>query len=218
MPTTDATVVIVDDDSLVRRGVSRLARAAGFTVKTFASPKDFLRYELPQGPTCVLLDMCMDELTGLDVQDALRKNARQVPVVFLSGHGNIPMATTTIKHGADDFLEKPFRPKDLMEAIGRAVERDRSQSADRSASDELKRRYDTLTPREQEVMALVIAGLLNKQIAAELGISEKTVKVHRARVMEKMQVEALAVLVRMAERLGIDATPPADELIAPVWN
>jgi RNA polymerase sigma factor (sigma-70 family) len=218
MPTTDATVVIVDDDSLVRRGVSRLARAAGFTVKTFASPKDFLRYELPQGPTCVLLDMCMDEMTGLDVQDALRKNARQVPVVFLSGHGNIPMATTTIKHGADDFLEKPFRPKDLMEAIGRAVERDRSQSADRSASDELKRRYDTLTPREQEVMALVIAGLLNKQIAAELGISEKTVKVHRARVMEKMQVEALAVLVRMAERLGIDATPPADELIAPAWN
>jgi RNA polymerase sigma factor (sigma-70 family) len=209
MPTHDATVLVVDDDPPVRRGVSRLVRAAGFSVKTFGSPQEFLRYELPQGPACVVLDMCMDGLTGIDVQNALHERPRHIPIVFLSGHGTIPTATTTIKHGAEDFLEKPFRPKELIAAIRRAIEHDRSQSADRSDREELERRYNTLTPREQEVMRLVVSGLLNKQSAAELGISEKTIKVHRARVMEKMQVESLADLVRLAERMGIAAPAPS---------
>ena len=202
----DATVLIVDDDASVRRGVARLVRAAGFSAKTFASPAEFLGCELPEGPACVLLDMQMDGLNGLEVQNALQRNARQVPVVFLSGHGTIPVATAGIKHGAEDFLEKPVSPKTLIEAIRRAVEHDRSLSVDRSERNQLKKCYGMLTPRERDVMALVVAGRLNKQAAAELGISEKTIKVHRARVMEKMQVESLADLVRMGEHLGTPAS------------
>jgi FixJ family two-component response regulator len=205
--TSSANVLVVDDDSMVRRSVSRLARAAGFSVKTFSSPAEFLRQELPDGPACVVLDMCMDGLSGLDVQDALRQKSRHIPVLFLSGHGTIPTATTSIKHGAEDFLEKPVDPKELIAAIRRAVEHDRGQSADRHDRAELQRRYDLLTPREREVLALVVSGLLNKQAAAELGISEKTIKVHRARVMEKMQAESLAVLVQFAGRIGVP--PPA---------
>jgi FixJ family two-component response regulator len=207
---TDATVLVVDDDPAVRRGVSRLARSAGFNVKTFASPLEFLDYPLPASPTCVLLDMCMEPLSGLEVQSALKQNARQVPIVFLSGRGTIPTATASIKEGAEDFLEKPARPRELIDAIGRAVERDRSRSADRSDLDGLRQHYESLTAREQQVMALVVSGMLNKQAAAELNISEKTIKVHRARVMEKMQVESLAALVRIAERLGVHAPVTSD--------
>jgi len=203
MSPDNPTVLVVDDDPAIRRGVSRLARSAGFNVKSFASPVTFLRYALPTTPTCVLLDMCMDELSGLEVQKALAQTDRQVPVVFLSGRGTIPTATASIKQGAEEFLEKPFHPKNLIEAIRRAVEHDRSRAADRSDLEAHRQRYQSLTPREQEVMALVVEGLLNKQSAAELGISEKTIKVHRARVMEKMGVESLAELVRLAQRLGI---------------
>jgi FixJ family two-component response regulator len=202
-PSTDATVVVVDDDPAIRRSISRLVRSVGYAVKTFGSPTDFLRHQLPDGPTCVLLDMCMNGMTGLEVQDVLRRNERQVPVVFLSGHGTVATAVTSVRHGAEDFLEKPIRPDELMEAVSRAIEHDRADSADRANRAGLRRRFERLTPREQEVMGLVVSGLLNKQTAAELGISERTIKVHRARVMEKMEVESLAALVIIAQRLGL---------------
>ena len=201
--TTNATVMVVDDDAVVRRSISRLVRSAGYAVKTFSSPTDFLRHQLPEGPSCVLLDMCMDGMNGLEVQDVLRRNERHVPVVFLSGYGTVSAAVTSVRHGAEDFLEKPIRPNELMEAVGRAIAHDRAGSAERAGRAELRRRYERLTPREQEVMALVVTGLLNKQAAGELGISERTIKVHRARVMEKMEVESLAALVIIAERIGL---------------
>jgi RNA polymerase sigma factor (sigma-70 family) len=210
MPATDATVLLVDDDPAVRRGVSRLVRSAGFAVKTFASPEDFLRQELPTGPACVLLDLRMEGMNGLEVQDVLSRNDRRMPVVFLSGHGTVPTAATCFKHGAQDFLEKPVRPNDLLAALNRAIECDRSQNTDRADREKLRRRYARLTAREQEVMQLVVSGLLNKQAAAELGISEKTVKVHRARVMEKIEVESLAALVLIAERIGLVGAPVTD--------
>jgi len=198
-----ATVMVVDDDPDIRRSISRLVRSAGYAVKTFGSPTDFLRQQLPEGPSCVLLDMCMNGMTGLEVQDALRRNERRVPIVFLSGHGTVSTAVTTVRNGAEDFLEKPIRPSELMEAVSRAIEHDRAESADRANRAELQRRFDRLTPREQEVMGLVVSGLLNKQTAAELGISERTIKVHRARVMEKMEVVSLAALVLIAQRIGL---------------
>jgi FixJ family two-component response regulator len=207
-----ATVLVVDDDPSIRQSVSRLLRAARYTVETFASPVEFLSYPLSAEPTCVLLDMCMDGMTGLEVQDLLRKSDRRVPVVFLSAHGTIPTAALGFKHGADDFLEKPVRPNELLDAVGRAIQHDHSQMAARAELDEFRARYDALTPREREVMKLVVSGRLNKQTAAELDISEKTTKVHRARVMEKMRVESLAALVLTAERIGL--TPAPNELVA----
>jgi len=207
-----ATVLVVDDDPSIRQSVSRLLRAARYSVVTFASPVEFLSHPVPAEPTCVLLDMCMEGMTGLEVQDLLRKSDRRVPVVFLSAHGTIPTAALGFKHGADDFLEKPVRSDELLAAVGRAVEHDRRQAADRAELDQFRQRFNALTPREQEVMKLVVSGRLNKQAAAELDISEKTIKVHRARVMEKMRVESLAALVLTAERIGL--TPPPTELVA----
>jgi FixJ family two-component response regulator len=197
----DATVFVLDDDVSVRNGVARLLRAAGFSARTFSSPSRFLKEPLPAGPACLVLDMLMEGLDGLGVQQALQQGDRNIPIVFLSGNSDIPMATKAMKWGAEDFLEKPFEPKDLMGAIRRAVERDRRASSTRATRDALVSRYNTLTAREREVMALVVRGFLNKQVAAELGISEKTVKVHRGRAMEKMQVDSLAELVRLAEQL-----------------
>ena len=213
-PEVKATVLIVDDDPAIRRGVSRLARSAGYATRTFASPIDFLGQQLPDGPACVVLDMCMDDMTGLQVQDALRRSgggatARRIPIVFLSGHGTIPNATAGIKGGAEDFLEKPVRPKQLLAAIAGAVDHDKSQAVARARQRDLRERYDTLTSREREVMALVVSGLLNKQAAADLGISEKTIKVHRARVMEKMRVESLAALVQLAGEVDLTSTSTA---------
>jgi len=212
MTPASATVLVVDDDPAIRRSVSRLVRSAGFSVKAFASPEDFLRYELPNEPSCVLLDMCMDGMTGLDVQKMLRQRDRRVPAIFLSGHGTVPTAAAGFKHGAEDFLEKPVRPKELLDAVSHAIEHDRSQTAGRAEMEELRQRFNALTPREQEVMKLVVSGRLNKQAAAELAISEKTIKVHRARVMEKMRVDSLAALVLTAERMGL--TPAPTELVA----
>jgi FixJ family two-component response regulator len=203
----DGTVFVVDDDVSVRHGVARLLRAAGYSAKTFSSPGQFLKQPLPAGPACLVLDVCMDGLNGLEVQQALRGNPRNLPIVFLSGQADVPIATKAMKGGADDFLEKPFRPEALIGAVGHAIDRDRKASAARADHDEVVRRHETLTAREQEVMALVVQGLLNKQVAAELGISEKTVKVHRGRAMEKMQVESLAELVRLAERVEPHAPP-----------
>ncbi|HZN67750.1 MAG TPA: response regulator [Tepidisphaeraceae bacterium] len=207
MTTQDATVLVVDDDPEVRRGVSRLLRSVGIAVRTFASPQRFFRERLPAGPACVLLDLCMEGMTGLEVQEALGRNGRGVPVIFLSGHATVPAAATGFRHGARDFLEKPFRPEELLAAVRQAIEEDRRQGVDRHQSELFQHRYERLTPREQEVMALVVSGQLNKQAAVELGISEKTIKVHRARVMEKMEVESLAALVLIAERLGVASTP-----------
>jgi len=204
-----ATVLIVDDDPAIRRSVSRLVRSAGFAAETFSTPAAFLRRQLPDGPACVVLDMCMEGMTGLEVQEALRRDKRPVPVVFLSGQATVPGAVSGLKHGAEDFLEKPFLPNVLIAALNRAIEHDRAGSADRRAQAELRRRFDRLTPREQEVMTLVVSGLLNKQVAAELNISEKTVKVHRARAMEKMNVESLAELVVIASKLGLTGDRPA---------
>ena len=198
----DVTVVVVDDDSSVRQGVARLARSAGFSTRTFASPTQFLKQPLPEGPACLVLDVFMDELTGLDVQEKLLGNERRIPIIFLSGHGDVPMTAKAMKRGADDFLEKPFEPTELIGAIIRAVEHDREDSAARVHRRQLVQRYELLTLRERDVMKLVVNGLLNKQVAAELGISEKTVKVHRGRVMEKMQVESLAQLVRISQQIG----------------
>jgi len=207
-----ATVLLVDDDSTVRKSLSRVVRSAGFTIQTFATGEEFLRHELPTGPACVLLDMQMEGMSGAEVHEALRRNNRHMPVIFLSGYATVPSAVAEVKNGATDFLEKPVPPWVLIAAITRALENDRAGSDERANQAELERRFNTLTPREQEVMGLVVCGLLNKQAAAELGISEKTIKVHRARVMEKMYVEALAPLVLMAERLGL--TEPAEALTA----
>ena len=212
------TVLILDDDAVIRRSVSRLLRSAGYEVKTFASPAEFLQHELPAGPTCLLLDMCMDGMTGLEVQDRLMQGDRHLPVVFLSAHGSVPAAAAGFKHGAEDFLEKPVRADALLEAVRRAVEHDRRRLAERVEADCFRQRFDALTPREQEVLRYVVSGRLNKQAAAELGISEKTIKVHRARVMDKMRVESVAALVLVAERLGL--TPEPATLVAeaaPLW-
>jgi len=204
---SNGTVMVVDDDSSIRRSVSRLLRSAGFTVETFASPSRFLRHQSPAAPACVLLDMCMDGMTGLEVQDALLRNERQVPVLFFSGQGTVATAVAGVRNGAENFLEKPVAPDELLNAVSKAIEHDRAQSAERDTRSELKGRFDRLTPREAEVMTLVVSGLLNKQVAAELGISEKTVKVHRARVMQKLQVESLASLVLIAQRIGVAPAP-----------
>jgi FixJ family two-component response regulator len=149
---SDATVLVVDDDAATRRSVARLVRSAGFEVKTFASPEAFLRFELPAGPTCVLLDMCMEGMTGLEVQDALRRSGRRVPVIFLSGRSTISTAVAGVRDGAQDFLEKPFRPGELIEALTRALEHDRTQGAERATRADFQRRFDSLTTREQEVI------------------------------------------------------------------
>lgn len=203
-----ATVLLVDDDPAVRKSLSRVVRTAGYLVETFATGADLLRHELPVGPACVLLDLQMEGMSGAQVHAALRQNNRHVPVVFLSGRATVSSAVAEVKNGAADFLEKPVHPSVLIAAVRRALDSDRVETEERANQAELERRHDTLTPREQEVMRLVVSGRLNKQAAAELGISEKTIKVHRARVMEKMNVVALAQLVLMAERLGL--TEPAD--------
>jgi RNA polymerase sigma factor (sigma-70 family) len=201
MAANDATVFVLDDDASVRQGVARLIRSAGYSARTFSSPNRLLKEPPPPGPACLVLDMLMDGMDGLGVQDALRRNGRHIPIVFLSGGSNIPMATKAMKGGADDFLVKPFSAKDLLGAIRKAVENDRKASAARVCRDDVMHRYETLTEREREVMVMVCRGMLNKQVAAELGIAEKTVKVHRARAMEKMRVESLAELVRLAEQV-----------------
>lgn len=198
-----ATVLLVDDDHAVRRSLARVIRAAGYVVETFGSAAEFLSRELPMGPACVLLDMQMAGMTGRELHAALRQNSRHVPVIFLSGCSTVTSAVAEVKSGAADFLEKPVPPSVLIEAVRRAIETDRAGSEERANLAELERRYELLTPREQEVMRLVVTGMLNKQAAAELDISEKTIKVHRARVMEKMNAEALAQLVLMGQRIGI---------------
>lgn len=196
-------VFVVDDDPSVRKSLTRLLTAAGYGVEAFSSAREFLEREEHGGPGCVVLDVRMPGLTGLELQAALGGAARRIPIVFVTGHGDVSMSVTAMKGGAVDFLTKPFDAEDLLAAIERAVARDVRETADEARATEARARVRMLTPREAQVFALVVTGMLNKQIASELGIAEKTVKVHRARVMEKMQAGSVAELVRLADRAGV---------------
>lgn len=203
MTETEGTVFIVDNDPSMRRSLKRLLRSIGFNVETFASAQEFLSRDPIIGPACLVLDVQMPGLSGLDLQDELAARHRSIPIIFISGHGTIPMSVRAMKGGAADFFTKPFDDQDLVDAIGKAIDEDGKARQEQTELAEIQRRIDSLTPREREVLHLVIAGRLNKQIAFALGTSEKTIKVHRAHVMEKMQAGSLAELVRLADRLGI---------------
>jgi FixJ family two-component response regulator len=197
------TVFVVDDDRSVRESLRRLFTSVGMTVEVFPTAQAFLNATRRDAPGCLVLDVRLPGLSGLDLQRELANTNATLPIVFLTGHGDIPMSVRAMKAGAVEFLTKPFRPQDLLDAIGQAIERDRTARTQRQELAELRRRYDTLTPRERDVMAGVVAGLLNKQIAAELGSAEATVKEQRGQVMQKMQAGSVADLVRSAGRLGI---------------
>jgi FixJ family two-component response regulator len=199
----EAMVFVVDDDAPMRESLQNLLRSVGLRVEAFASAQEFLRRPRPEGPGCLVLDVRLPGLSGLDLQQQLAQGDRDMPIIFITGHGDIPMTVQAMKAGAVEFLPKPFRDQALLDAVQHALARDRQAREQRAQSDALRRRYSALTPREREVMALVVAGLLNKQIAGQLGTSEAAVKVHRQHVMAKMAAGSLATLVRMADRLGI---------------
>jgi FixJ family two-component response regulator len=198
-------VLVVDDDASVRKSLSRLLRSAGYEVETFAAPTEFLDAERPEedGPCCAVFDVEMPGLTGLELQERLAREPVPPPIVFITGHGDIPMGVKAMKDGAVDFLPKPVLDEELLDAVRRALDRDREARARRADLRAAREALVTLTPREHEVMRHVIAGMLNKQIARKLDIAEKTVKVHRGRVMEKTGVDSLAELVRLCQRAGI---------------
>ena len=203
MTESEAIVYVIDDDAQTRDGLKNLMRSVGLHVEVFASAQDFLRSKRPDVPACLVLDVRLRGLSGLDLQKRMAEADMEIPIIFITGHGDIPMTVQAMKAGAVEFLTKPFRDQDLLDAIQLALERDRNAREQRAKIEELHSRYRSLTPREREVMALVVAGLLNKQIAGELGTSEASVKVHRQHVMEKMEACSLAELVRMADKLGI---------------
>ena len=213
MKEPESIVYVIDDDRSVREAIESLIRSVGMTVKTFASAQEFKAVARPNVPSCLVLDVRMPGLSGLDLQRELVDGGMRIPVIFITGHGDIPMSVRAMKAGAVEFLTKPFRDQDLLDAISEAIESDRAERLQLAEITEFQRRFEQLTPREREVMDLVVKGLLNKQIAVNLKISEITVKLHRHQVMEKMKAQSLADLVRMAERMsnlgaGNSITPP----------
>ena len=199
-------VFVIDDDASMRDAVSRLLNAVGLTVQTFASAREFLAGRLPDVPGCVVLDVRLPGLSGLDLQREMVERGIHIPVIFITGHGDIPMSVQAMKAGAVEFLTKPFRDQDLLDAVRSGIQLDRQGRKERAELAELRDGLRQLTPREREVMSLVVAGLLNKQIALQLGTSEKTIKIHRSHVMQKMRADSLADLVRMCQKLGIETT------------
>jgi FixJ family two-component response regulator len=205
MSDPNCIVFMVDDDPLVRDSVADLLDSAGLAARTFGSATEFVQSQRPDLPACLILDVELPDLSGLDLQAELAKSGIEMPIIFLTGHGDIPMSVRAMKAGAVEFLTKPFRKQDLLDAVQEALRRDSEGRKQRSETLEFRERLRTLTPREHQVLALVVTGLLNKQIAGELGTSELTIKVHRGRVMRKMGAGSLADLVRMAEKLKISA-------------
>ena len=203
MKPKNSIVFVVDDDSSMREALADLMTSVGLSVEAFESAREFLDYKRPDTPACLVLDVRLPDLSGLDLQRELYRTGAPVPIVFVTGHGDIPMSVRAIKEGAVEFLTKPFRDQDLLDAVQHAIENDRKGRQERAMVAELRCRYASLTKREQEVMKLVVSGLLNKQIAADLGSSEVTIKVHRGQVIRKMKAKSVVELARMGEKIGI---------------
>ena len=203
MSEPESIVFVVDDDPSVRRAIRRLIGSVGLHVELFGSAKELLASKLPNVPSCLVLDIRLPGTSGLDLQRHLAEANIQIPIVFITAHGDIPMTVRAMKAGAIEFLPKPFRDQDLLDAVQLALERDRARRQQDSEIGVLRERFDSLSPRERQVVAMVVSGMLNKQIAAQIGTSENTVKVHRSRAMEKMQASSLADLVKMVERLQV---------------
>ena len=201
MKEADPIVFVVDDDPLIRDGLRSLIKSVGLHVETFGSSREFMQRKPSDAPACLVLDVRLPGLSGLDLQRELNESNIQIPIIFMTGHGDIPMSVRAMKNGAQEFLTKPVRGQDLLDAVQQAIARDRAARRERAKMADLRTRFDSLTPREREVLDLIVAGLLNKQIAGELNIEEVTIKTHRAHIMQKTQAESLAHLVRMNEKL-----------------
>ena len=205
---TEAIVFVVDDDPSMRKALTNLFRSVGLRAEVFGSAREWLESKLPEVASCLVLDIRLPGLSGLDFQAELVKANIQIPIIFMTGHGDIPMTVKAMKAGAVDFLTKPFRDQDMLDAVAIAIERDRARRKEQKIVAELRAVFETLTTRERDVLALVASGLMNKQIAAEIGLAEITVKIHRGHLMRKMGARSLADLVRMAEMLGIRRAKP----------